>query len=333
MKALVLEALNVPLVIKDVPTPTVGAGEVLAKVKAAAFNHRDVWIQKGQYAGIKFPSILGSDGAGVVAEVGSDVSKDWLGKEVVINPSLNWGNNPKAQAKDYKILGLPDNGTFAEFVKVPASNVFEKPKHLSFPEAAAIPLAGLTGYRALFTRATLAAGEKVLVTGIGGGVALFVMQFAIAAGASVYVTSGSDEKINQAVALGAKGGVNYKSEAWYKTLQAQAGNFDVIIDSAAGDGFSKLIDLAAAGGRITFFGGTTGAIKDLTPAKIFWKQLSIFGSTMGTSEEFDAMLNFIATHHIKPVVDKVFPFAEAEQAMRRMDSAGQFGKIVLNIQD
>ena len=199
MKALILEGINQPLTYTDVEMPTLQAGEVLVKINAAAFNHRDYWIQKGQYGGLRFPSIQGSDGCGVVDTVFDDENKHWIGKEVVINPSLNWGNNPNTQAKDYIILGMAQDGTFAEYVKVHARLLHEKPAHLSAQQAAAFPLAGLTGFRALMTRAAAKPGDTVLITGAGGGVALFCVQFAIALGCNVYVTSGSDEKIAKAI--------------------------------------------------------------------------------------------------------------------------------------
>jgi NADPH:quinone reductase-like Zn-dependent oxidoreductase len=332
MKALVLEGLNQPVTLKEVSTPVLQSGEVLIQIKAAALNHRDVWIQKGQYAGIKYPSILGSDGAGVVMEAADESDKNWVGKEVIINPSHNWGSNPKGQEKSFKILGLPDEGTFAQYVKIATRYLVEKPAHLSFEKAAAIPLAGLTAYRSLFSRGQLHAGEKLLITGIGGGVALFVLQFALAAGAQVYVTSSSDAKIARAKELGAVGGANYTVATWAEDLKKQAGGFDVIVDSAAGEGFAKLIDIAAVGGRLVIFGGTKGTIKDIVPQRIFWKQLSILGSTMGSEEEFTQMITYINEKQLEPVVDKVFPWAEAEHAFRRMDNKEQFGKIVLKVE-
>ena len=332
MKAIVLESLYAPLQIREVPESEAGSGEALVKIKTAAFNHRDWWIQKGQYAGLKFPCILGSDGAGTVAAIGEGVHPDWLGQEVIINPGMNWGSNPNAHSKDFKILGLPDDGTFAEFVKVPASNLYRKPAHLSFEEAAALPLAGLTAYRALFTRAAYLPEEKLLITGIGGGVALITLQFAVAIGGTIFVTSGSAEKIEKARQLGATGGINYKNTEWFKELQQLAGGgFDVIVDSAAGEGFAKLIELSNVGGRLVFFGGTKGNIQEIIPGRAFWKQLSMLGTTMGNDAEFQAMLNFVAEKQIKPVIDRVFPMQEAEQALRRMDDARQFGKIILQI--
>lgn len=329
MKAIVLNDKNEPLIWQEVETPVTGAGEVLVKIKAAAFNHRDLWIQKGQYAGLRYPIILGSDGSGIVVELGDGVNDSWLNKEVIINPGMNWGNNPNFHDRHFKILGLPDNGTFAEYVKVPADYLYAKPAYLSFEEAAAIPLAGLTGYRALFTRGQVKQGDKVLITGIGGGVALMVLKMALAIGADVYVTSGSDEKIERAVALGAKLGVNYKISSWYKLFQSAVEGLDVIIDSAAGDDFKHLIELANPGGKIVFYGGTQGPISTLNPQKIFWKHLSILGTTMGTQKEFAAMLSLFETHKIKPVIDEVFDMADAEKAIRKMDNAAQFGKIVL----
>ncbi|MCX6047279.1 MAG: zinc-binding dehydrogenase, partial [Chloroflexi bacterium] len=236
MKAMVLEGVNQALLLKETPDLQPGENEVVVKLAAAALNHRDVWIQQGLYAGLKFPVILGSDGAGVVTEVGAGVDQSWLGKEVLIYPGTDWGDNVRAQSRQFKILGLPENGTFAQFAKVPAENLLEKPGHLSFAEAATLPLGGLTAFRALFTRAHLQAGERVLITGVGGGVAILVLQFALAAGAQVYVTSGTDEKIARARQLGALGGVNYRAPDWDKQLRAQVAGFDLIVDSAGGEG-------------------------------------------------------------------------------------------------
>ena len=227
---------------------------------------------------------------------------------------------------------MPDPGTFAEYISIGAEYLAPKPVHLTFEEAAALPLAGLTAWRSLMTRGQFAAGQKVLITGIGGGVALFALQFAVAAGASeVWVTSGSDDKIQQAITLGAKGGVNYKELRWEKDLIAKAGLFDIVIDSAGGDGFAKLIDVATPGGNIVFYGGTLGNINGIIPAKVFFKQLNIMGSTMGTPQEFKEMVAFVETHTLRPVVDKVYLLEDAELAMRRMDAGKQFGKIVLRI--
>lgn len=329
MQAIILQDKDQPLTLQQTNTPTPGPGEVLVRIKAAAFNHRDLWIQKGLYAGLRYPIILGSDGSGIVAEAGEGVDNSWVGKEVIIYPGMHWGDNPNYQSPQFKVLGLPDDGTFAEFARVPASSLFPKPAYLSWEEAAAIPLAGLTGYRALFTRGDIRPGDKLLITGIGGGVALTILQMAVAAGAEVYVTSGSDEKIDKAVKAGAKFGINYRMEGWYKALQSVVEGFDVIIDSAAGDGFRHLVDLANRGGRIVFYGGTQGPMTTLNPQKIFWKQLNILGTTMGSPAEFAAMVRLFEEHKIHPLIDEIIPMEEAERGIRKMDDAAQFGKIVL----
>jgi zinc-binding alcohol dehydrogenase/oxidoreductase len=329
MKAIVLEAADKPLILKDVVTPPLKPGEVLVKIKAAALNRRDYWITIGKYAGIKYPSILGSDGAGVITQIGDDVAASWSGREVIINPGHDWGDHPEFQSKDFKILGLPEDGTFAEYVKVRPEYLHDKPAHLTWEQAAALPLAGLTAYRALFTKGRVVKGNKVLITGVGSGTGSFALQFALAAGCQVFVTSGSGEKIEQAKKLGAAAGVSYKAQDWAEQLQHLSGGFDVIIDSALGEGFAKLPDICNAGARIVIFGGTAGNIPELNGRKIFWKQLQILGTTMGTISEFKAMVNFVNEHQIVPVIDEVFPLSETGKALQKMGNSSQFGKIVL----
>lgn len=330
MKALQLTAIN-SLSVVELPEPMPGAGEVAVRIKAAALNHRDLWIKLGQYAGLKFPAQLGSDGAGVVESVGEGVDPDWVGREVVINPSFDWGTDERAQGAEFKILGLPREGTLAELVTVPAVQLAAKPGHLTWEQAAALPLAGLTAYRALFARAGLKPGERVLISGIGGGVALAALQFAVAAGAEVYVTSGSDEKIARAIGLGAKGGFNYTHAGWAKTVahSHQDRLFDVIVDSAGGEGFEALIDLAASGGRVVFFGATRGNPPVLPMRKVFWRQLTLLGTTMGSEKDWEEMVEFVGRHSITPVVSDVFSLEQAGEAFHLMERGGQFGKIVV----
>lgn len=320
MKALVLNALHQGLDYQEMPAPHAGKQDGLVHLRAAALNHRDLFITQGLYAGIKFPTILGSDGAG-----------EYRGKAVVIDPSLDWGGDPKAQGRGFRVLGLPDDGTFAAQIAIPRSNIHPKPQHLDWEQAAALPLAGVTAWRVLFTRCQIKAGERVLITGIGGGVALMVLQLAIAAGAEVFVSSGSDEKIAKAVALGAKGGANYRLPDWDKTLKKDAGGFDVVIDSAGGDGFGALLGLCNPGARIGVYGGTQGKINGLSPQPLFWKQVSILGSTMGTRLDFRRMLAFVSKHEIVPVIDSVFALSDGNEALKKMEKGDQFGKIVLRI--
>jgi NADPH:quinone reductase-like Zn-dependent oxidoreductase len=319
------------LQIKEVPYPEPKAGEAVVEIKASALNHRDIWITKGLYANIKVPVILGSDGAGIVREVGEGVDKKWLDKPVIINPCLDWGENSRVQRKDFRILGLPDNGTQAQYLAVTAQNIMEKPEYLPFEDAAAIPLGGLTGYRALFTQGKLAPEETVLITGIGGGVAALMMQMALAFNARVLVTSGSDEKIDRALKIGAKGGVNYKKENWSQKITELAGEkgVDLIVDSAGGDGFDDLISIANPGGRVVFFGATLGNPSKINLRKIFWKQLTLQGTTMGHEKDFAQMVHFFESYQIKPAVDGIYPFSRYRQAYQRMMKGEQFGKLVM----
>ncbi|AOS43995.1 Crotonyl-CoA reductase [Lacunisphaera limnophila] len=330
MQAALLRATNEPVTVQPAPDPVPAAGQAVVRLRAAALNHRDLWIQLGQYAGIKLPLIPGSDGAGVVTAVGAPGDDAWSGREVIINPSLDWGDDPRTQGPGFRILGLPDAGTFAEQIAIPVANLASKPAHLTWEQAAALPLAGLTAWRALFTRAGLQSGEKILITGIGGGAALFALQFAVAAGAQVWVTSSSPEKIARAQTLGAAGGVNYRDTDWPATLtRAAGGPFDVVLDSAGGAGFGPLIELVRPGGRLVFFGATTGQPPGLDLRKCFFRQLTLLGTTMGSPADFAGMTAFVARHRIVPVVDRVFPLAETDQALRHMAAGAQFGKIVL----
>ena len=332
MIAAVLEKINEKVIIKDVDLPELNQNEVLVRVSHAALNHRDVWIQKGQYAGIRTPIVLGSDGSGVVVKSGSEENAHWINQEVIINPGMNWGENARVQAKDYVILGTPDDGTFAEYVKVSVKLLYKKPSHLNFSQADALPLAGLTAYRATMIRANVKQGENVLITGIGGGVALFCMQFAIAAGCNVYVTSGDDHRIQKAIAMGAITGINYKNDDWEKQLKNKSGGFDAIIDSSGGSTFAKLVDIAKPAARIVMYGATLGNFDSGVPAKIFWKQLDIMGSTMGSDHEFNEMVSYVNQNHIIPKVDCVYHLAQIQEAMNLLQSGKQFGKIVLQIQ-
>lgn len=298
-----------------------GTHQKLVKLKAASLNHRDVWIMKGMYPNLTFPIIPGSDGAGVVD-----------GQEVVIQPGTHWGADERFQEPGYQILGLPKNGTFAEQVIVDEHQIYPKPSHLSMEQAAALPLAGLTAYRVLFTRCKAQPGEKLLITGAGGGVAMFCCQFALKLGLEVYVTSGSDHKIAKAKAQGVAGTANYRSTDWVEQLRKQAGGFDIIIDGAGGSDFSNLVKLCNPGGRIGIYGGTLGGVPNFSPQPIFWKQLSILGSTMGSDKDFAEMLDFVNQQKVVPVIDAVYELENGAAAFERMEQGHQFGKIILRIE-
>jgi len=322
MKAVRIHETGGPesLRVDEVDTPEPQAGETLVRVRAAALNHRDVFITQGLYQNIKLPRILGADGSGEAD-----------GKAVVIDPAIGWGDDDRVWCSDATILGMPRDGTFAQYVAVPSPNVYPKPQHLSLEEAAALPLAGVTAFRATFARGQLQEGETILITGIGGGVQTFVLLFAKACGARVIATSGSDEKLEHAKALGADFTVNYKTDAdWHKTARKLAGHIDIVVDSAGGDSFAKAITVVRPGGRVVTYGGTTGeATIKMFP--IFWNQIDIRGSSMGCPKDFEAMLHFVNKHRIKPVVDRVYDLNEVVSAAKRMDEAQQFGKIVLRV--
>jgi zinc-binding alcohol dehydrogenase/oxidoreductase len=320
MRALILEGKDTPLTVKDWPDPQPKENEVVVDVKAAAFNRRDFFITQEMYPGIQYPGILGSDGAGTVGD-----------REVLINPNIGWGDNPNCQSKSYQILGMPTYGTMAEKIVVGADRIIDKPAHLSWEEAAAVPLAGLTAYRALFTKGNIKPEDTVLINGVGGGVATFALQFAVAVGAKVFVTSGSDHKIEKAKALGASGGVSYKKEDWWKEMMAQSGPIDLVIDSAGGPGFNNLIRLCNNAARIVIYGGTLGSIPKLSPQRIFWKQISILGTSMGNDQEFADMVQFVDVHKIKPMVDTVYAMEDAGKAMEKMKNSTQFGKLIVKI--
>jgi NADPH:quinone reductase-like Zn-dependent oxidoreductase len=331
MKAIQFLSKHDPLLYAEIPTPAPNRGQVLVKLHYAALNHLDIWIWREQE--LDRPVILGSDGSGVVISVGPGVNPKLVGQEVIINPSLNWGDDERLFSEHYEILGNPTNGTFSEYIVIPAEYVFAKPAHLSMREAAALPLAALTAYRALFTKAKLTKDDKVLITGIGGGAAIFLLQMAVATGAAVYVTSSSREKIKQAVTLGAKGGFNYRDDGWIKLAKETAGGFNVIIDSAGGDGFEALTVVAYPGARIVIFGRTAGNINHLRPGVIYNKQLTITGTVMGTSKEFASMIRFYEKHKLRPVIDREFLLSETEKAFHYMENGRSFGKIILNIAD
>ncbi len=334
MRAVVLRETGGPEVLRveEVPDPTPGPGEVVVKLEAAALNRRDSWIRQGKYAGIHLPVVLGSDGAGEIVATGDDVDDSLEGWRVVINPSLEWGRDARVQGPFFKILGLPDDGTYAEYVRVPASAIHAMPSSLSPEEAAAIPLAGLTAYRAVVTRGQAQVDEHVVITGVGGGVATMALQMARYAGARVTVTSGSEAKLARAQEFGAQGGVNYRDPNWVKALRELTdGGPHLVIDGTGGTQLDQLLDVVRPGGRIVSYGSTLGNAPELQIRRIFWKQLTLMGTTMGTDHEFAEMLKWFETGAISPIVDCVYPLEQAADAHRRMDDAAQFGKIVLKI--
>ncbi|MAE83372.1 MAG: alcohol dehydrogenase [Flammeovirgaceae bacterium] len=326
MKALVVKAkegqYGLDFVEKSIPE--LENGYCLIKMKAAALNRRDYWISVGKYPGILDQVTLGSDGCGEVV-AGSDL---WKGQTVLINPNQNWGDDPDVQSSKYTILGTPLDGTLAEYLLVPEDRLVVKPDHLTDEEGAAIPLAALTAFRAVFTKANIQAGSKVLVTGIGGGVSHYALMFAQAIGAEVYVNSSSDEKLNRALSLGAKGIFNYRDEDWVKQA-SEVGKFDAVIDSAGGNAINNYLRLIKPGGKIVVYGSTTGKTEGLDLFRLFWSQVSLVGSTMGNDDEFQEMIQFVTAHQIKPSINKVYSFEDGIDAINSMSDAEQFGKTII----
>jgi zinc-binding alcohol dehydrogenase/oxidoreductase len=336
MKAVVLNEVGGPekLQIQEVDTPQPGPGEVRVKLKTSALNRRDYWITIGKYPGINCPCIAGSDGAGIVDAVGDGGDESAIGNEVVVYPAREWGESEEKCGPNFRVLGLPDQGTFAEYICVPASDIYAKPAHLDWEQAAAIPLAGLTAWRAVVTQAQVKKGDKVLVTAAGSGVSTFAIQWALGQGAEVFVTSGSVDKINKVLELGVSGGVNYKDEGFTKQLREMSGGFNAIIDSAGGNDLNAILDTLDNAGRYVFFGATMGNPESgLEIAKLFFRHIRIQGTMMGSPREFAAMMDFVSANKIEPLVHEVFPMSEAVAAHKLMESFSQMGKIVLRIED
>jgi zinc-binding alcohol dehydrogenase/oxidoreductase len=332
MRAARLHELGGPekLHVDEIPIPPIRENEVLVRVRAAAFNHRDVFITQGLYPNVRLPVTLGSDGAGEIAALGTAHGGFRQGDEVVIDPMLAWGDYPRVwDASTATILGMPHDGTFAQYVAVPAANVYRKPEHLTMEEAAALPLAGLTAYRATFTRGGLQRGETVLITGVGGGVQTFVLLFAKMAGARAIVTSGSDQKLERAKELGADLAFNYRTTPEWPKLLRSTGPIDLVVDSSGGETLRKALEVVRPGGRIVIYGGTNGdATIKLFP--LFWKHLTIFGTSMGSPQDFASMLALFSGG-LRPVVDRVFPLSEVVAAAQRLATSHQFGKVVLQL--
>ncbi len=314
----------------DASQPEPRAGQVLVKISAAALNHRDQWIREGKYPNIQPYVTLGSDGCGKVVEWGPNTDPEWHNQDVVINPNINWGEDPMVQSSDYQVLGMPTDGTLAEYIVVDQDRLAVKPAHLTAEEAAAIPLAGLTAYRALFNHGGLAPGQELLITGAGGGVSQMAFVLAKAKGADISVTTGSTEKMERMKKLGAKEAYHYRQE-WDRDASAKGQKFDLVVDSTGGAQLNALIKLVKPGGRIVSYGATIGLPPKIDLYRMFWNQIRLQGSTMGNDQEFREMIALVNQQKIKPLIDSVTPFHQAIQALDKMQASQQFGKLVLSM--
>ncbi len=340
MKAVAIRSHGGPEVVnvEDLPDPSAGPGQVVVRVKAAALNHLDIWVRIG-WPGLKlaFPHVLGSDVAGVVEAVGPGVEGWKVGDAVVVNPSLGCGRCERCLSgqenlcRTFAILGEHVSGGMAERFAVPARNVLPKPANLSFEEAAAVPLTFMTAWHALVARAQLRLGETVLVHAAGSGVGTAAVQIAKLMGARVIATAGSDAKLEKARALGADHVVNYETQDFQAEVRklTEKRGVDVVFEHVGKKTWEKSILSVGIGGRIVTVGATTGYDPLTDLRHVFFRQISILGSTMGTAGELAQVLRFVGEGKLRPIVDRVLPLADARKAQALLSDRAQFGKVVL----
>ena len=324
----------------DLPVPEPASGEVRVRLQAAALNHLDVFTVGGLPGiTIRPPWILGADGAGVVDAIGEGVTSVSSGDSVVINPGISDGTCEFCAAGEqsmcirFGLLGEHHPGTLADYIVVPARNVRPIPADIPMETAAAFTLATLTAWRMLVTRADVRATDDVLIWGIGGGVAQASMRIAKARGARVWVTSGSDEKLERARAMGADETINHRTTNVGKEIRARTGKrgVSVVVDSVGHDTWEQSLIALGRGGRLVTCGGTSGPIVQTDVRRLFWNQWTIMGSTMGNDSEFDAVTRELREGRLLPLIDSVHSLEDSRKAFERMNAGEQFGKIVVRI--
>jgi len=314
------------LVYEDAPDPEPQPGQVLIRLRAASLNHLDLWVRQG-LPSVPKPRILGADGAGVVEALGDRVSGLEVGQRVVINPGLEHDGR-------ISVVGEHFDGTHAELIAIDSAQVFPLDDSLDFEEAAAFPLVFETAYRMLVTRAALREGEWVLVWGIGSGVATAAFSIAKALGARVIVTSTSEAKLARARALGADAVVDTAGDVAGAVKEATGGaGVDVVVEHIGEATWARSLQAARIGGRVVVCGATTGPNPPASLHRVWWKQLSILGSTMGTRADFEGAYDLVRSGRAQPIVDRVFALKDAQAAHERLESGEQFGKVVLSIPD
>ncbi|MGI9628386.1 MAG: zinc-binding dehydrogenase [Longimicrobiales bacterium] len=328
--------------VEEVETPTPAPGQVLVAVGASSFNHLDLWVRRGLPIETPMPHIGGSDIAGTVAAVGSEADDPWVGKRVVVDPSLSYrwyelaglsgrGEAPISEFTQFTVIGEHTQGGFAEFVVVPTENLVELPSHVPFQTAAAAALTGVTALRGLLSRGQLEAGESVLITGASGGVASIAIQIAKLTGTTVHALTSSDENMERVRGLGADFAYDRRNDDWSKALYEQTGRrgVNLCLDSVGEAIWPQAMRALAVGGRIVSYGATAGHKASFDIRALFWRQLSILGSTMGTHVEFRRAMSLVFEGRIAPVVHTVLPLDEAARGHEILEAGGVFGKIVL----
>lgn len=325
MQAFVLEKGR--LQIKEMPEPKANEDEVVVRLKVAGLNRRDLYVQNRW--GVKDePLILGSDGAGIIESIGKGVTQFQVGDEVMINPSLNWGENSDAPPKEFDILGMPDHGTFAEKIAIASEQVEHIPNHFTWEEAGVFVLSALTGYRAMFTKGNLKLDDTVFIPGVGSGVATYMVQFANAIGAKVIVSSRDNNKRKKALEIGAFQAIDTNGD-WQQLLSDET--IDIVIDSVGGATFNRSLKILKQGGTIVTFGATTDDVVSINLRDFFYGQYKLFGSTMGSKEELGDLISLMKKHELKPIVGKTFSFKDIQTAFDFLEENHQFGKIAIKI--
>ena len=337
-----MEGFGGPEVLRlgEIETPEPGPGEVRVQLRAAAVNHLDVWVRKGvANPKLLFPHVPGADGAGVVDAVGPGVEEELLGKAVVLNPGVSCGHCEACLSgadnlcPAYGILGEHRMGTYAEYVVVPRANLVEKPKNLSFEEAASFPLTFLTAWQMVVDKLKVQPGETLLVMAAGSGVGVAAIQIAKLFGARVIAAAGSEEKLRRARELGADATVNYREAGWHRRVREITGGkgVDAVADSTGREFWQGVIKATKNGGRIALVGATSG-YEAITPlAHVFYRQLTIYGSTMGSKSRLFKIARFFAEGRLRPVIGEIFPLERAAEAQARLEARAAFGKLVLRV--
>ena len=327
MKAIRIHEDGGPEVLRyeDVPDPEPSAGEILVELRAAGLNHLDVWVRKG-LPSVPKPRILGADGSGVVAALGEGAAGFEIGERVVVNPGIPHDGK-------ITVIGEHTEGTYCELKAFPAAQLYPLDDALSFEEGAAFPLTFETAYRMLVTKAGLREGEWVLIWGIGGGVALAAFELCRALGARTIVTSSSRDKLARALELGADVAVSHADDDVVLAVKEATGGAgaDVVVETVGEATWERSLAAAAQEGRVVVCGATSGHSPPARLYRLWWKQLAVYGSTMGMPSDFEAAYELVRTGRARVHVDSTFPLAEAARAHERLESGAQFGKVVLEI--